>query len=251
MVRLLDHVILPVLVVLLVAVLVAPLASAEQGRPGRFGWIEIVSGTVGADVQIDGESVGQVPLPEKIQVPVGEHAVRVAKLGYTQLDETVAVKHRKTVTVEADLLALSGVLKVGANVEKARVFVDGEYIGDTPVEQEVDPGTKHVKVRLLGYYDFEASLDVVAGEAYEVNAELERLPPEEDPTIAEPPRPRRWYERWWVWTIVGAVVVSAAIAIPVAVTQQSDHCAETWDGVESCDDVFTIRAGSGTGPVAP
>jgi hypothetical protein len=242
MVRFLDRMILPPLVALLLAVLVAPLAMAEQGR-GRFGWIEIVSGTTGADVQIDGTSVGQVPLPEKIQVPVGEHSVRVAKRGFTQLDETVAVKLRKTVTVEADLLALSGVLKVSANVEKARVFVDGEYIGDVPVEQEVDPGTKLVKVRLLGYYDFEASLDVVAGEEYEVNAELERLPPEEDPTIAEAPRRRRWYEQWWVWTIVGAVVVSAAVAIPVAITQQSDHCADTWDDVDSCADVITVIAG--------
>jgi hypothetical protein len=157
----------------------------------------------------------------------------------------VAVKLRKTVTVEADLLALSGVLKVGANVDKARVFVDGEYIGDAPIEQEVDPGTKHVKVRLLGYYDFEASLDVVAGEEYAVNAELERLPPEEDPTIAEAPRQRRWYEQWWVWTIVGAVVVSAAVAIPVAITQQPDYCRHAWPDVDSCDDekVMTVIAG--------
>jgi hypothetical protein len=237
MVRLLSNVFVPALVGLLVAVLVSPLAMAEQRRGGRTGWIEIISTTMGAEVSVDGEVVGVVPIPEKIAVPVGEHSVRVAKRGFTQHDQTVAVKLHKTATIEADLLALAGVLKVGANVEKARVFVDGEYIGDVPVEQEVEPGTKAIKVRLLGYYDFEASLDVVAGEEYEVAAELERLPPSEDPTIVEPAAPRPWWQTWWFWTIIGATVVTAAtvaIAVPLAAAND-DQCTKFWP-VEDCQD---------------
>lgn len=236
---LLCHLVIPSLLGLLVATLITPLSYAEQGsRYSRYGWIEIVSSTMGAEVVVDGEQVGTVPIAEKVQVSVGEHSVKVAKRGYTQHLEVVRVKLRQTVTINANLLALSGVLRVEANVEDARVFVDEEYIGNVPVEQEVEPGSREVKVRLLGYHDFRQTIDVVAGEETTISAELERLPPEEDPTIVEPPDPPRWYERWWVWTIVGTVVVSLAVVLPVVLTREDDHCEQQWGdhGIDSCDD---------------
>lgn len=33
------------------------------------------------------------------------------------------------------------------------------------------------------------------------------------------PRPRPWYTRWWVWTLVGAAV-TAAVVVPVVLTRQ-------------------------------
>lgn len=243
---LLCHLIIPSLLGLLVATLITPLSFAEQRRrPSRYGWIEIVSSTMGAEVVVDGEQVGTVPVAEKVQVSVGEHSVKVAKRGYTQHLEVVRVKLRQTVTINANLLALSGVLRVEANVEDARVFVDEEYIGNVPVEQEVDPGSREVKVRLLGYHDFRQTIDVIAGEETTISAELERLPPEEDPTIVEPPDPPRWYERWWVWTIVATVVVSLAVVLPVMLTREDDHCHEYWNdqGVDSCDDGKVITVG--------
>lgn len=236
---LLCHLIIPSLLGILVATLIAPLSFAEQRRrPARYGFIEIVSSTMGAEVVVDGEQVGTVPIAEKVRVSVGEHSVKVAKRGYTQHLEVVRVKLRETVTINANLLALSGVLRVEANAEDARVFVDEEYIGNIPVEQEVEPGTREVKVRLLGYHDFRQSIDIIAGEETTISADLERLPPEEDPTIVEPPDPPRWYERWWVWTIIGVGVAGLAVGLSVGLTREDDHCERQWNdqGIESCDD---------------
>jgi len=240
---LLHHLVIPSLVGALVATLVTPMSFAEQRRStGRSGYIEIVSSTMGAEVEIDGEQVGTVPIAEKLSVPVGEHSVKVAKRGYTQHLQVVRVKRRQTVTIEADLLALSGVLQVDANVEDARVFIDDEYVGNAPVDQDVEPGSRELKVSLLGYHDFRQTIDITAGEETAITAELERLPPEEDPTHVEPPPPPRWYERWWVWTIIGTVVVSLAVALPVALTRPQDHCEQQWD-VKDCFDrsIITIN----------
>lgn len=223
------HVFVPMLVGVLVAVFISPSVFAERRRRQRFGFIEVSSFTQGAEVFIDGENVGSIPLPEKVRIAAGEHSVKVSKRGHTQHLEVVAVKARQTVTVEADLMALSGVLRVEANVPDARVFVDDDYVGDAPIEQEVEPGARHLRVTHSGYYDFEQDIEVIAGEETAVTAELE-----EEPAPIATPVERRWYEQWWVWTIVGAVVVTAAIAIPVGISQQSDYCADV-AGWESCD----------------
>lgn len=234
------HVLLPTLVGVLVSVLAHPLAFAEQRRRVRTGFIEVVSMTAGAEVYVDGEQVGEVPLPEKLRVSVGEYSVKVSKRGHTQHMEVVRVKNRRTATVEADLLALSGILLLEADVEGARVFIDDDYIGDAPIDYDVEPGERVLRVSVPGYYDFERTIEVIAGEETVIQAELERLPPEEDPTIVEPPRERRWYEHWWVWTIVGTVVVAAAVAIPVGITQRGDICSKV-AGWGSCEDAdFTL-----------
>jgi len=55
------------------------------------------------------------------------------------------------------------------------------------------------------------------------------------PTPAPTPTPRRrdrpWYERWWVWSVVGAVCVAGvAVAVPLALTSGGDetHPAERY-----------------------
>jgi hypothetical protein len=235
------HILDPLIIGLLIGSLTAP-ALGETRRPvrGATGFLEVVSLILDAEVYVDGEQVGVIPLDEPIQLSVGEHRVKVSKRGFTQHLEVVRIKRRQTVTVEADLLALSGVLRVEASTPEARVFLDDDYVGDAPIEYEADPGEHVVRVSELGYHDFTETVEVIAGEEVSVTATLERLPPEEDPTIAEPPRERRWFEQWWVWTIVGAVVVATAVAVPVALTQQGDVC-EDVAGWPACDDTRIIN----------
>ncbi len=222
----------------LIATFITPMAFAEQRRRPvrqRTGFIEVISLNEGAQVFLDGEEVGSVPLPEKIRAPVGEHSIKVTRRGYTQHLEVVRVKRRRTATVEADLLAISGILRVEVlDVENPRVFIDDDYIGNAPLDHDVEPGSRHLRLELAGYYDFEQTLEVIAGEEIDVNAEMERLPPERDPTIPEELPERQWYEQWWVWTIVGAVVVGLAVGLPVGLTNVDDYCADNspWDSCE-------------------
>ncbi len=232
--RLRRQLIDPLIIGLLIGSLAVPASAERRRRTRATGFLEVMSLTVGAEVFVDGERVGEIPLEEPVELPVGEHRVKVSKRGFTQHLEVISVRRRKTVTVEADLLALSGILRVEASTGEARVFLDDNYIGDTPLEYETEPGERIVRVSQLGYHDYEETVEIVAGEEVTVQAELERLPPEEDPTFVEPPPERRWYEQWWVWTIVGVVVVAAGVTIPVVISQQGDQCDDIW-GVDCLD----------------
>ncbi len=224
--RLRRQLIDPVIIGLLIGSMVAPAFGEQRRRRQATGWLEVVSLTLGAEVYVDGEMVGEIPIEERIRLPVGEHRVKVSKRGHTQHLEVVRIKRRQTVTVEADLLALSGVIRVISSEEGARVFVDDDYVGNAPIDYEAEPGEREVRVSLAGFHDHSETVEVIAGEEAEVAAELERLPPEDDPTIGEDPPDRRWYEQWWVWTIVGAVVVAAGITIPIVLTREGDECEE-------------------------
>lgn len=233
--RLRRQLIDPIIIGLLIGSIVAPVYGEQRRRRLPSGWLEVVSLTLGAEVYVDGDLVGEIPLEERITLPVGEHRVKVSKRGHTQHLEVVRIRRRQKVTVEADLLALSGVIRVISSEEGARVFVDEDYVGNAPVEYEAEPGERDVRVALAGFHEYTETVEVIAGEEIEVAAELERLPPEDDPTLVDDPPERRWYEQWWVWTIVGAVVVAAGVTIPIVLTQGGDECEEVagWGECES------------------
>jgi hypothetical protein len=239
------RVVTPLVSLVLAVVMATPAFGERRRRRGpRFGWIEVVSLTIGAEVFVDGEQVGVVPMADRVRVPVGEHSVKVSKRGFTQHLEVVRVRPRRAATVEADLLALSGILQVSANVPGARVFVDGEYLGDAPVEREVSPGERVLRLAQPGYHEYERPVVVVAGEFQEVQAELIQLPTEAPPPVTVFEAPRRWYERWWVWTIVGAVVVATAVLVPVLLARESDYCQEV-AGWPSCDHGSVVQISVG------
>jgi hypothetical protein len=54
--------------------------------------------------------------------------------------------------------------------------------------------------------------ETVFGDPRKLEAAIPRI----TARLLDVPRPRRWYERWWVWTGVG-LAVTAAVVVPLAV----------------------------------
>lgn len=57
--------------------------------------------------------------------------------------------------------------------------------------------------------------ETVSGTPEEVDRSLARA----TDRLFDLPRPRAWYARWWVWTLVGAAV-TAAVVVPVVLTRE-------------------------------
>lgn len=74
---------------------------------------------------------------------------------------------------------------------------DGEQKGSTPLEALVKPGTHLVRLVSQGYLPAETSVVVGLGEVKVVRVALRPEP--------------RFYERWYFWAAVGAVVVAASV----------------------------------------
>jgi hypothetical protein len=192
-------------------------ARSFAGPPAKNGLLLIESSTAGAEIFVDGEKIGVVPLSGPWPLPLGEHTIKVVKPGFAPLIDVVTIKKKAPTKVEAELVPISGVLKVTANVDKAKVFVYGKFVGEAPCTVETPVGAQAVQVSRGGYKDFFQNISSVAGQEIALEVKLEELPEGLNPYKPAPPPPRKTYEKWWVWTLAaaGVGVVVTAIVVPI------------------------------------
>lgn len=206
-----------------IALILGPTAASAQRR--RTGLIRIISSTTGASVTVDGQEVGVIPIADPIEIRPGEHALQISKRGYTSYNEEIRIRGGQTRDVEIDLLPLSGFLRVRSEQAEVRVFVDGNFIGNAPVEFDLPPGDHSIKASKPGFHDFLRSVTAEAGSEIDLAVTLEPLPADQNPYVRRAPRPARWYEKSWVWITVGTAVVAvtaATVGILIATSEESE-----------------------------
>ncbi|MEE8475442.1 MAG: PEGA domain-containing protein [Myxococcota bacterium] len=119
---------------------------------------------VGAEVRVDGERVGVTPLAD-VEVDEGRHALRVTSTRYLpHASEIFAEGGGAETRVEIELLPGWAEVSVGSVPTGARLWVDGEEIGSTPLTAELLAGSRKLEIRLEGYKSSTRVLPVEAGE---------------------------------------------------------------------------------------
>jgi hypothetical protein len=194
------------------------LPGARLDHGGPRGQLVVTVTTEGADIQIDGASVGLSPLPAPLNLPVGVHALKVQKEGYAEYLDTVKIGTNETTTVEVDLLPFKAVLSLDSSPPGVDVQIDGQLVGQTPMKHEVDAGEHVIRMGLDGYHDAEKALRVEAGKSYDVRLELVALPP---PPRKEAARARPIYKKWWFWAGTGVIAVGATVLV-ISATSSDD-----------------------------
>lgn len=207
--------------------------TGTQAAPGATG-VLIRCPTEQADVFFDGDRVGKTPLPGVMQLPPGEHTIRVARLGFTPYIDVFKVRNGQVTRLEIELIPVSGVIRLrGSNGgdSSGRVFIDEKYAGQLPLENELSIGSHSVRVERGGFYPESFDVTSIAGQVVDKEVTLKPLPPELNPFTVKPPPPPKWYQKWWVWTLiaVGAAGVTTAIIVPVVLSKR-DVC----DGLDVC-----------------
>ena len=126
------------------------------------GTLRVESNATGADVKIDGRSVGSAPQERELEP--GSHRVRVTKDGYQPWEREVHVVPGRTLRLDARLTAELARLRVDADVPGASVFVDRKFVGTTPVEaRELATGSHRLNVSADGYEMYAETLDLGPG----------------------------------------------------------------------------------------
>jgi len=184
-----------------------------------------------AEVFVDGESIGRTPLPRVFPLTAGEHTIRVSRPGFTPFVDVFKAKEGQVAKLDVELVPITGVLRLTAEGDAVRVFIDQRYAGDAPVEAELSVGSHKVRVERAGYAPETFAVNAVAGQLIDKAIKLSALPDEQNPYLRKPPAPPKWYQKWWVWTIaaVGAAGVATAIIVPLALSRR-DVC----DGLDVC-----------------
>ena len=95
----------------------------------------------------------------------------------------------------------AGTLAVSGSEPEAQVFVDDREVGQLPLPPVpgLRAGRHSVRVSKDGYFDWSGDVYIDPGESTPVWTPLTE-------------RPEKWYQKWWVWTVAGTVVVGAATA---------------------------------------
>jgi hypothetical protein len=201
------------IVAVFVMALAVPATARKRHDEGPLVSLTVACATTGASVLVDGELVGATPLDLPVPVAPGEHTLKVSKPGYAPFLDAFSTGGRTEVKIELELQPVSGVVHVKSDVAGARVMLDGRYVGEAPLDVDVEVGSHAVRLVKGGYREFERRVATVAGQEVELAAHLDELPPELNPYRPAPPRKQRWYEKRWVWfAVAGGAVVAAGAA---------------------------------------
>lgn len=155
----------------------SPLVEQNTVLEETKGLLLLKTEPEGADVQVDGVSVGQTPRLVST-LSVGEvHQVRFRKAGYQ--DQTISVRFdgRRPQVREERLVLASGTIDVMSEPTGAEVTVNGIVRGKTPLRVTgVPKGRAIVKFSLAGYEEAVRDLAVSAGDVQTLPVVLKGLP---------------------------------------------------------------------------
>ncbi|MDR2855913.1 MAG: PKD domain-containing protein [Methanomicrobiales archaeon] len=147
----------------------------QTSSPG--GTISVSTSPDGAQVLLDGLSLGEAPI-WKPGVSVGPHALTVTAGSHYDWARDIYVSSGEVSYVTAVLFPQwwtqdTGVVMISSIPGDGMVFVDGIALGQTPVTvSELEAGEHMVRIELLGYEPWEDSITVHKGRTSYVVATL-------------------------------------------------------------------------------
>jgi hypothetical protein len=147
----------------------------EKPKEKAIGTLRVQSAVPGAEVFLDGASVGKAPV-RKEGIPAGEHIVVVRKPGYKDYRVKVDVEKGKEKVVTAELKSV-GFIKVVTKQPGADVLIDSVKVGETPLSgYELEAGEYTLEVRRPkgGYEPHRVTFKIEGGERRNFSVELRK-----------------------------------------------------------------------------
>ena len=148
--------------------------ALEVDLNSNAGLLVIHSTPSGATVTVDGRNEGITPLSLN-QIGRGDRDIFLQLPGYEPYRNTVSVAPTTTARVDAVLTPLPGGLGIVTVPNGARVYVDGEYKGEAPINiRGIEPGAHNVRVDLRGHAADSRTVQIGRGESVVEEFQLER-----------------------------------------------------------------------------
>ncbi|MCL1856585.1 MAG: PEGA domain-containing protein [Kiritimatiellaeota bacterium] len=110
--------------------------------------LHVESTPAGAEVLVGGDSVGVTPI-EVGRIPSGEFTIELRLDGYQVYRKTLQMSSGDEDTLSAELVPRPATLRIVTIPEGARIYVDNQFRGLSPVTlEEMAPGTYRVRAEL-------------------------------------------------------------------------------------------------------
>lgn len=133
--------------------------------------VVISSNIDNANIYIDGVLRAQTPAVFRLKA--GNYSLKLTAKGFTDATQEISVTKESSYNITLQPAIVNYTLEVTANVNDARVFVNGKDSGEAPVTLSLQEGNYTVKVVKEDYSDFEQA--VVLDKATRIKAILEPI----------------------------------------------------------------------------
>lgn len=203
--------------------------SGKKAKPLSigFGFLHLKSNPPGASIVLDGEGVGVTPRTIEA-LKSGKYVVKLIKDGYFLWKKEVSIAGGSVVNLMAELKTIYGTLDINSSPAGAAVFIDGDFVGETPFKADKLEGGEHkVKVDLEGYESFTDIAKVYAGGSHEMLALLNETEVHRQYRLA---RKKRIKKQAWAF---GSLSLSAIMAAKSYVDYSDSE-----DAYSSADDAY-------------
>lgn len=121
-----------------------------------FGDIDVTTNPIGAQVYVDDKLVGYSPMT--VHALVGQRKVTIKRDGYNTENRTVNVAESQTTRLD---LKLSNIVSMTVSSSpRARLYVDGDFVGKTPAGRSVIAGNHTVRLEADNYKSLEKEVFV-------------------------------------------------------------------------------------------
>jgi len=119
--------------------------------PLNAGVLRVRSTPEGATVRLNGEDRGVTPC-DLTDAPAGENTVELTLKGYVPFVEKVVVSAQETRDITGVLQAIPTTLQVVSIPEKARIYVNDQFRGESPIKlTDLPPGEHRLRAELSGF----------------------------------------------------------------------------------------------------
>ncbi len=142
----------------------------------KVGYININSNPPYAKVYVNDEYKGLTPL--KLELKSGTYKLKLEKENYLSFTDQVQIKENVTIekTYSLFLINLNGKLTVYSFPEDAEVYLNGEFIGYTPInKKEIKPGKYRLDIKLEGYMPIYKDIEIKSGEELKIDEILAKI----------------------------------------------------------------------------
>ena len=141
----------------------------------NYNYVSITA-PIDAQIVLDGKVLGAGKWYGNLEC--GEYTLQARKEGYMPSSMKLKVELGRTMTVALpELKAVEGGLTVGCNQDNCMVYVDGRYVGNTPLKTNVRIGDHCVKVDLPNGTSQEKMVTIVEGKVTAVQIEGQPIYP--------------------------------------------------------------------------
>jgi eukaryotic-like serine/threonine-protein kinase len=132
-----------------------------------FGILKIDTQPSGAIIILNGEIIGKTPFENKEQ-PVSDYQLILRQNGFADYTESFKILLNKTKNINKKLIAttattneLYGKLKITTKPSEASVYLNGEFVGSTPFNNnKAVVGTYKLVIKKKGFADYTESIKV-------------------------------------------------------------------------------------------